>query len=84
MNADMNTGKVLIYDLDGKLLNEIALVGKMIDGGSFEGRTITIDAAPNYSPDNVLLEFSSDRSSVRWYHNDGTLEGTGTLSHVAE
>jgi hypothetical protein len=29
-----DTGKVLIYDLDCKLLNKIALVGMMIDGGS--------------------------------------------------
>ena len=84
MNPDMNTGKVLIYDLDGNLLNEIALVGKMTDGERFDGQTIVINASPNYIPDNVRLVFSPDRSSVRWYHNDGTLEGTGTLSHLAE
>jgi len=84
MNPDMNTGKVLIYDLDGRLLNEIALVGKMTDGGKFEGQTIVIKAAPNYKPDNVRLVFSPDRTSVHWYHDDGALEGTGLLSHVAE
>jgi hypothetical protein len=84
MNPDMNTGKVLIYDLEGKLLNEIGLVGKMIDDRTFEGKTTVINASANYKPDNVHLVFSSDGSSVEWYHNDGTLEGSGTLSHRVE
>ena len=84
MNPDMDTGKVLIYDLEGKLLNEIGLVGKMIDDRTFEGKTTVINASANYKPDNVHLVFSSDRSSVEWYHNDGTLEGSGTLSHRIE
>jgi len=70
MNPDMNTAKVLIYDLEGKLLNEIGLVGKMIDDRTFEGRTTVINATANYKPDNVRLVFSADRSSVEWYHND--------------
>jgi|GEM_PF-5407467 len=82
MNPDMNTAKVLIYDLEGKLRNEIGLVGKMIDDRTFEGKTTAIKAAANYRPDNVHPVFSSDRSSVEWYH--GTLEGSGTLSHRVE
>ncbi len=84
LNPDMNTGKVLIYDFDGKLLNEIGLVGKMTDDRTFEGRTTVINASPGYKPDNVRLVFSSDHSSVDWYHNDGTIEGSGTLSHSVE
>jgi hypothetical protein len=84
MNPDMNTGKVLIYDLDGKLRNEIGLVGKMIDERTFEGKTTVINASPNYKPDNVRLVFSPDGSSVQWYHNDGTLEGAGTLPRLVE
>jgi hypothetical protein len=84
MNPDMNTAKVLIYDLEGKLLNEIGLIGKMTDDRTFEGKTTVINASPNYKLDNVRPVFSSDRSSVEWYHNDGTLEGSGTLSHRVE
>ena len=84
MNPDMNTAKVLIYDLEGKLLNEIGLVGKMTDDRTLEGKTTVINSSPNYKPDNVRLVFSPDRSSVEWYHNDGTLEGSGTLSHRVE
>jgi hypothetical protein len=84
MNPDMNTAKVLIYDVEGKLLNEIGLVGKMTDDRTFEGKTTVINASPNYKPDNVRLVFSPDRSSVEWYHDDGTLEGSGTLSHRVE
>jgi hypothetical protein len=84
MNPDMNTGKVLIYDPDGKLRNEIGLVGKMTEPQTFEGTTTVINASPNYRPDKVRLVFSSDGDSVQWYHNDGTLEGSGTLSRVAE
>jgi len=84
LNPDMNTGKVLIYDFDGKLLNEIGLVGKMTDDRTFEGRTTVINVSPGYKPDNVRLVFSSDHSSVDWYHNDGTIEGSGTLSHSVE
>jgi hypothetical protein len=80
MNSDMNTGKVLIYELDGKLLYEIGLVGKMINTSTFEGKTTVINATPTYKPDDIRLIFSSDRKSVQWYHNDGTLEGSGTLS----
>jgi hypothetical protein len=84
MNLDMNTGKVLIYDLDGKLLNEIGLVGKMTDDRTFEGKTMAINASPTYRPDNIRLVFSPDRGSVEWYHNDGSLEGSGTLSRSVE
>jgi hypothetical protein len=84
MNPDMNTGKVLIYDADGELRNEIGLVGKITEAGIFEGTTTVINASPNYKPDNIRLVFSSDGASVQWYHNDGTIEGSGTLSRVAE
>jgi hypothetical protein len=79
MNPDMNTGKVLIYDPDGGLRNEIGLVGKITEAGTFEGTTTVINASPNYKPDKVRLVFSSDGASVQWYHNDGTIEGAGTL-----
>ena len=84
MNPDMNTGKVLIYDLEGKLLNEIGLIGKMTDEHTFEGRATVINAASDYKPDDVRLVFSSDRSSIEWHHDDGSLEGSGTLSHLVE
>ena len=57
MNPDMNTAKVLIYDLEGKLLNEIGLVGKMTDDRTLEGKTTVINSSPNYKPDNVRLVF---------------------------
>ena len=82
-DARANT-TLLIYDLEGKLLNEIGLVGKMTDDRTLEGKTTVINSSPNYKPDNVRLVFSSDRSSIEWHHDDGSLEGSGTLSHLVE
>ncbi len=80
MNPDMNTGKVLIYNPDGTLRSEIGLIGKMRDNSTFEGTTTVINAPPGYKPDRIRLVSSPDRASVKWYHNDGTVEGSGTLS----
>jgi hypothetical protein len=84
MSPDMNTGKVLIYNPDGTLRSEIRLIGKMSDNSTFEGTTTVINAPPDYKPDHVRLVFSRDRRSVEWYHNDATVEGSGTLSRSLE
>jgi len=76
----MNTGKLLIYELDGKLLFEIGVAGKMINGSVFEGKTTVINAPSTYIPDDIRLVFSADHKTLQWYHNDGKLEGSGTLS----
>ena len=78
-NADRKGGSVLIkgssqtYDL---LFN-----GCMKDGTTFVGKTRlrnpTYDST--YTADDIRLEFS-DGKSVHWYHNDGRIEGSGTLS----
>ena len=80
MNADQNTGKVLIYNVDGSLRSNLGIVGKFIDARTFRGETTVINATPGYIPDKVTLVFSADRNSVVWHHDDGRTKGNGKLS----
>jgi hypothetical protein len=80
INADRNTGKVLIYNVDGSLRSNLGIVGKFIDTRTFQGKTTAINAPPGYIPDIVTLVFSADWNSVVWHHDDGTTKGDGKLS----
>jgi hypothetical protein len=80
VNPDLNTGKVLIYELNRTLVNELGFVVKRTADLSYEGKTHPIQTRPGYIADNIKLVFSPDAKSVRWYHNDGSGEGSGTLS----
>jgi hypothetical protein len=80
MNPDMNTGKVFVFEADRKLRNEMGFVVKRAGDLTYEGETRPIKTTPGYIPDRIKLIFSKDSLSVRWYHNDGTTEGSGTLT----
>lgn len=80
LNADQNTGKVLIYNVDGSLRSNLGLVGKFTDARTFQGKTTAINAPPGYIPDIVTLVFSADWNSVKWHHDDGRTKGDGKLS----
>lgn len=79
MNADLNTGKVLVYELEGKLRNELAFVVKRVSGTTFAGETVPINATPGYRPDKIKLMFARDGAWLNWSHSDGATEGSGTL-----
>lgn len=79
MNPDLNTGKVLVYELEGKLRNELAFVVKRASGTTFTGETVPINATPGYRPDRIKLMFARDGSWLNWSHTDGATEGSGTL-----
>jgi hypothetical protein len=80
LNADQNTGKVLIYNVDGSLRSSLGIVGKFADARTFRGKTTAINATPGYIPDIVTLVFSADWNSVKWHHDDGRTKGDGKLS----
>lgn len=79
MNPDLNTGKVLVFELEGKLRNELAFVVKRVSGTTYEGETFPINATPGYRPDKIKLMFARDGAWLNWFHSDGTTEGSGTL-----
>ncbi len=79
MNPDLNTGKVLIFE-NGQLINELGFIVKRTADLKYGGKTQPINARPGYIADNITLAFSRDGKSVRWYHNDGASEGSGTLT----
>jgi hypothetical protein len=80
MNADLNTGKVLIYNVDSSLRSSLGLVGKFTDAKTFRGETTVINAPSGYVPDKVTLVFSADWNSAAWHHDDGRTKGDGKLS----
>jgi hypothetical protein len=80
LNPDMNTGKVFIYELNRQFTSEIGFVVKRTADLTYEGETRPIKTTTGYTPDRIKLIFSKDGRSVRWYHNDGKTEGSGTLS----
>ncbi|MEX2127467.1 MAG: hypothetical protein WD871_04410 [Xanthobacteraceae bacterium] len=82
LNPDMNTGKVFVFELERKLRNEMGFVVKRTGDLTYEGETRPIKATPGYIPDRIRLIFSKDGLSVRWYHNDGATEGSGTLTRT--
>jgi hypothetical protein len=79
-DPDGKGGKLAIKG--GSVNYEMSFVGQMKDGQTFVGKTRPADAniPKNYIPDDVTLEFSSDGKSLRWHHEDGKIEGSGTLS----
>ena len=83
MNDDQNTGKVWVFELEGrKLRNEMGFVVRRMADLTYEGETRPIKTTPGYIPDKIKLTFARDGRSVTWYHNDGTTEGSGTLQRA--
>ena len=80
MNADLSTGKLFIYELNRTLRSELGFVVKPAGKLTYRGDTVPIDTAPDYRPDHITLTFAADGKSVKWFHTDGTTEGTGTLA----
>jgi tetratricopeptide (TPR) repeat protein len=81
MNPDGRNGTVWIYS--GSELLYVLLFSGMREGTTFTGKTRPVqDSSGNYKPDEIKLEFAPDGRSVRWYHSDGTMEGSGTLKRV--
>ncbi len=77
MRPDMRTGTVRIYR-DGKLLYTLGVTG-VLRAFTFTGETKLIEGS-SYKPDKIELKFAHDGRSVHWHHDDGTLEGSGTLN----
>jgi hypothetical protein len=80
IESDMSTGRVIVSDAAGQRLFDIALVGRMIDDRTFEGKTSVVNASRPYKPDTVQLIFSLDKQTVEWRQTDGVTEGVGILS----
>jgi hypothetical protein len=80
LNADRNTGKILIYNVDGSLRSSLGIVGKFVNDRTFQGKTTVINAPQGYIPDAVTLVFSTNWNSVVWHHDDGSTKGDGKLS----
>ncbi len=80
MNADLSTGKLFIYELNRALRSELGFVVKPAGKLTYRGDTVPINTVPGYLPDHVTLTFAADGKSVKWFHADGTTEGTGTLA----
>jgi len=78
VSPDLVNGTVWIYE-GGNLLHTLLIKGNMQAGRVFVGTTRPVEGTKPYTPDNIRLEFSADGQSVTWYHDDGTLEGSGTL-----
>jgi hypothetical protein len=79
MNPDLNTGKVLVFEDDGKVRNELGFVVRKVRDLYYEGQTQPINAVPGYVPDKIRIMFAPDGKSAGWYHSDGTTEGSGML-----
>jgi len=77
MRPDMRTGTVRIYR-DGKLLYTLGVTG-VLRAFTFTGETKLLEGS-SYKPDKIELKFAHDGRSVHWHHDDGTLEGSGTLN----
>lgn len=83
-NPDLSTGKVLIYELDRTLRNELGFVVKRSAALTYKGETVPINTPPGYNPDHITLIFSADGKTVAWSHNDGKTKGWGTLARQAQ
>jgi uncharacterized caspase-like protein len=61
---------------------EMGFIGQMTDSQTFVGKTkpTVAGTSANYIPDNITLRFAPDNKSLQWHHDDGRMEGSGTLS----
>jgi hypothetical protein len=79
LNDDKTTGTIDVYELNGQLVAHLGFAGEL-DGDTFVGKTVVLNAPADYIPDDLRLVFSPDHRSLRWYHNDGRMQGSGVLS----
>ena len=77
MRPDMRTGTVWIYR-DGKVIYTLRVTG-VLRAFTFTGETKLLEGS-SYKPDKIELKFAHDGRSVHWHHDDGNLEGSGTLN----
>jgi len=77
MRPDMRTGTVWIYR-DGKVVYTLRVTG-VLRAFTFTGETRLLEGS-GYAPDKIELKFAHDGRSVHWHHDDGNLEGSGTLN----
>jgi uncharacterized membrane protein len=78
-DPDGRSGKLVI---NGTGVNyEMVFVGDMKDTRTYVGKTkpTVASTSTNYKPDNITMEFSADGRSLKWHHEDGTMEGAGTF-----
>ncbi|MBI3703015.1 MAG: hypothetical protein HY244_03975 [Rhizobiales bacterium] len=77
INPDMVNATVWIHE-DGKLLYTLLAKLQRRNNNVYAGTTRPVEGK-NYTPDKIELQFAADGRSVHWYHNDNTMEGSGTL-----
>jgi hypothetical protein len=79
LNADEATGWIDVYELNGQFVAHLSFAGEL-DGDTFVGKTVVLNAPADYIPDDIRLVFSPDHHSLRWSHNDGRMQGSGVLT----
>lgn len=77
INPDMANATVWIHE-NGKLLYTLLAKLQQRNNRVYAGTTRPVEGK-NYTPDRIELQFATDGRSVHWYHNDDTMEGSGTL-----
>jgi uncharacterized caspase-like protein len=79
-DPDTKGGKLIIKGRN--FTWEMGFIGQMTDSQTFVGKTkpTVAGTAANYIPDNITLRFAPDNKSLQWHHDDGRMEGSGTLS----
>ncbi|HML07321.1 MAG TPA: hypothetical protein VK430_04235 [Xanthobacteraceae bacterium] len=80
LNDDLTTGTIDVSHLDGRAIAHLGFAGQFSDGGVFIGKTVVLNAPPDYIADNIRITFNPDHRSASWYHNDGRMQGSGTLA----
>jgi uncharacterized caspase-like protein len=80
LDPDAKGGKLVIKGRN--FTWEMSFVGQMTDNQTFVGKTrpTVAGTSANYIPDNITLRFAPDNKSLQWHHEDGRMEGSGTLS----
>lgn len=79
LNDDLTTGTIDVAHLDGKAIAHLGFAGQFSGGNVFIGKTVIINAPPDYIPDNIRITFNPGNRTANWYHNDGRMQGSGTL-----
>jgi hypothetical protein len=79
LNADLTTGTIDVTHLDGQAIAHLGFAGQFTGGDVFIGKTVIINAPPDYIPDNIRITFNRGNRTANWYHNDGRMQGSGTL-----